>query len=226
MKNVPEKSSPTPARRRKTILFLGVLTLLTALLAGLAVLVSLSDTSAIDLAITRFMQSVNSPALLAVMTFVSWFGYGPQSYIIVVLAALALLCFRLRKEALALLCVSVAEDLLNIAVKAIVHRPRPSASLVNVAVELNSYSFPSGHVMFYVCFFGFLFYLAHTLMKPGRLRAALLAAAGLPVLLVGFSRIYLGEHWASDVLGAYLAGVMVLMGGIQLYRWMKNRKVK
>jgi undecaprenyl-diphosphatase len=157
------------------------------------------------------------------MKFVSWFGYTPQSYLMAALALCALLWLGLRVEALALASVSVLEELLNMAIKALVHRPRPSASLVHVVIALKSYSFPSGHVMFYTCFFGFLFYLAHMLLKPSRLRAALLALFGVPVLAIGLSRVYLGEHWASDVLAAYLAGFIALMCGIQLYRWGKNR---
>ena len=46
---------------------------------------------------------------------------------------------------------------------------------------------------------------------------------GLLVLLIGVSRIYVGEHWASDVLGAYLLGSLTLVGILQLYRWGKPR---
>lgn len=223
MKNTVDKISPAPGRRRKTILFLVWLASMTALLAVLTVLVSLSDTSSVDLAITRFIQSVSSPALTVVMKLVSWFGYTPQSYLMAALALCALLWLGLRAEALALASVSVLEELLNMAIKALVHRPRPLSSLVHVVVALKSYSFPSGHVMFYTCFFGFLFYLAHMLLKPSWRRAALLVVFGFPVLTIGLSRVYLGEHWASDVLGAYLAGFIVLLCGIQLYRWRKNR---
>jgi undecaprenyl-diphosphatase len=77
--------------------------------------------------------------------------------------------------------------------------------------------------MFYTCFFGFIVFLAFTLLKPSWMRRLLLAFFGLLVLLVGFSRIYTGEHWASDVLGAYLLGSLLLVAMIQLYRWGKPR---
>jgi hypothetical protein len=105
----------------------------------------------------------------------------------------------------------------------VVHRARPSAELVHVADALKSYSFPSGHVMFYTGFFGFVFFLIFILLKPSWLRAFLLAILGSHILLIGLSRIYLGAHWASDTVGAYLLGGMCLSVSIRFYRWGKAR---
>jgi membrane-associated phospholipid phosphatase len=94
---------------------------------------------------------------------------------------------------------------------------------VHVFDTLGSYSFPSGHVMFYTGFFGFIWFLAFTLLKISWKRTLLLVIFGSLVLTIGVSRIYLGEHWASDVVGAYLLGSLVLIGVIQFYRWGKTR---
>jgi undecaprenyl-diphosphatase len=77
--------------------------------------------------------------------------------------------------------------------------------------------------MFYTCFFGFLLFLVFTLVKPSWKRTALMAIVGIPIPLIGVSRIYLGEHWASDAVGAYLLGGIALAGIIQFYRWGKSR---
>jgi len=77
--------------------------------------------------------------------------------------------------------------------------------------------------MFYTGFYGFVVFLAFILLKPSLKRTLLLAFFGLLVLLIGISRIYVGEHWASDVLGAYLLGSLALVAIIQLYRWGKPR---
>ena len=111
----------------------------------------------------------------------------------------------------------------NVLVKDLVQRPRPGVSMVNVIDVLNSYSFPSGHVMYYLGFLGFIGFLVFSLMKPSLKRGFFLVLIGFPVLLIGISRIYLGEHWASDVLGAYLLGSLTLVVTIQLYRWGKTR---
>jgi undecaprenyl-diphosphatase len=157
------------------------------------------------------------------MSAVSWPGFSPQSFIIPVLIVLLIYSFGLRWEAVASLVAALFPVLVNGLVKAIVQRPRPTIDLVQVFAVLKSYSFPSGHVMFYLGFFGFLIFLAYTTLKRSLLRTALIVFFGTLILLVGASRIYLGEHWPSDVLGAYLLGSLTLVAIIFFYRWGKTR---
>jgi undecaprenyl-diphosphatase len=85
-------------------------------------------------------------------------------------------------------------------------------------------SFPSGHVTFHVCFFGFLFFVAFALLPKGSLkRRVVCALAALFVLLAGPSRVYLGAHWPSDTLGAYLLSGLWLALSLHLYRRWKER---
>jgi undecaprenyl-diphosphatase len=108
-------------------------------------------------------------------------------------------------------------------VKLVVFRPRPSADLVKVFSQLPSSGFPSGHVLEFTAFCGFLTFLAYTLLKPSWGRTAALVFLGLLILLMGLSRIYQGQHWFSDVMGAYLLGSLWLVLTIRLYRWGKPR---
>ena len=101
--------------------------------------------------------------------------------------------------------------------KQVFARPRPDADLVAVVAGATGHSFPSGHTLFYVTFFGFLAYLAYAQLKPGRLRTAVLWLTGLLILLVGPSRIWMGQHWASDVLASYALGLAYLVGLVWLY---------
>jgi undecaprenyl-diphosphatase len=113
-------------------------------------------------------------------------------------------------------------------VKIVIDRPRPSPDLVHVVQELHSYSFPSGHVTGYVCLFGFLFYLAYTLLPhTDRRRLPLLVGMALPVVLIGVSRVYMGQHWASDALAGYALGFAYLLIVIEAYRaWLRRTNTK
>jgi undecaprenyl-diphosphatase len=112
----------------------------------------------------------------------------------------------------------------NRLVKYIVARPRPTMGHVRVSGEWANESFPSGHVTFYVCFFGFLFFVAFALLPRGSwLRRVSCLLAALPVALVGLSRVYLGAHWPSDTLGAYLFSGLWLVFSVEMYRRWKRR---
>src|SRR5207244_432908 len=145
---------------------------------------------------------------------------------LIVLAAILLWILYLRLEALMVIAVSAISAILYSLIKLIVARPRPSASLVEIIQASSGSSFPSGHVMSYVAFWGLLFSFAVILFKGKHWwRTALLIISALFVVLVGPSRIYLGDHWASDVLGAYLLGFIWLAMSLWLYLYVKGRGV-
>ncbi len=122
--------------------------------------------------------------------------------------------------------VSATSDILNSLIKLIVARPRPSASLVEIIQAASGNSFPSGHVMSYVAFWGLLFSFGIILFRGKHWwRTALLIISALFFVLVGPSRIYLGDHWASDVLGAYLIGGIWLAMSLWLYLYLRGRGV-
>jgi len=205
------------------VLFQLALVLVAGAFGVLTFLVKTMPSFAIDLQITRGIQSINIPLFYGLMVALSWPGFGPQSVIITVLIILMINGFGLHWEAIMALIAAVFSTAINVLVKDLIQRPRPTAALVHVLDTLNSYSFPSGHVMFYLGFFGFIWFLAFSLLKPSLKRGLLLVFFGGLVLLIGISRIYVGEHWTSDVLGAYLLGSLTLVAIIQFYRWGKTR---
>lgn len=192
-----------------------------ALFAILAWWVHYHPVLPVDIAITREFQENQNPWLRFMMLAVSYIGAVPLLSVgLILVAAVLLWLVRLRLEAAVLVISCASSSLLNGLIKLIVARPRPSAGLVEVLQAASGNSFPSGHVMQYVAFWGFLFSLGIILFEGKHWwRLALLIVPALFVILVGPSRIYLGDHWASDVLGAYLIGGVWL--GITLWVYLK-----
>ena len=220
---VRAESAPAPVRRYRALLFQGALVLVAGAFAVLTFLVKTTPSFAIDLKITKAIQLINFPFFAWLMTIVSWAGFGPQVVVITALIILLIYALGLHWETVMALVAAALSTGVNLLVKDLIQRPRPTAAIVNVIDTLNSYSFPSGHVMYYVGFLGFIGFLVFSLLKPSVKRSLLLLLIGIPIALIGASRIYLGEHWASDVLGAYLLGSLTLVATVQLYRWGKTR---
>ncbi len=217
------ESAPVPTRRYRTLLFQGVLVIVAIAFGILTFLVKSTPFFKIDLRITRDVQLIQSPIFGTIMDFLSWPGFGPQSFLITALAILVIYTFGLRWEAISALFAAVFSTLLNVLVKDLVQRPRPASALVHVFAALKSYSFPSGHVMFYLVFFGFIWFLAFTLLRHSVWRTFLLVVLGFFIAFIGVSRVYQGEHWASDVIGSYLLGTLTLWVVIRFYLWGKKR---
>ena len=220
---VRSQSAPAPVRRYRAALFQGSLVLIVVAFGVLTFLVTTMPFLAIDLQITRAIQSINLPLFVSLMVALSWAGYSPQVVIFTLLIILVIYALGLHWESVMAVVAAILSTVVNAFVKDLVRRPRPSSTMVNVIALLKSYSFPSGHVMHYVGFLGFIWFLLFTLLRPSLRRSLLLVLVGLPVALIGISRIYVGDHWASDVLGAYLLGSLTLVVTIQIYRYGKTR---
>jgi membrane-associated phospholipid phosphatase len=173
-----------------------------------------------DLKISHELQEEKNPVFAFVMQEISvigntWIGIltvGAVSVFYIVRRQVPEACF-----ILATLSVFV----LTAVLKVLVARPRPPYFFLDPAdilQSINQYSFPSGHVLFFVVFFGFIAYLAW-LHQTGSARIIVMAICCALIMLIGPSRVYLGAHWASDVLGSYIIGVLwlfVLILGYQM----------
>ncbi len=179
----------------------------------------------LDVPITKGVQELNFGPFGALMAAVSWPGFQPYNYVFPLVAIIGVAALLKRVVEAAFLALASLASGLDEVVKALVHRGRPSADLVHVIGHPIGYSFPSGHVTEYTLFFGFSFYLVFTLMRHGWARTLLLVFCAAMIALVGVSRIWLGAHWASDVLGGYTLGLGVLLLVIWGYRGWEERKV-
>lgn len=170
-----------------------------------------------DVVATMRLQRVRHPLAARMMHIVSWVGFRPQSLILPAAAVAGVWLAGFRREA-RYLCAAWAGSLLSWSTKRIVRRPRPSGEGISVvAASLRDSSFPSGHTVHYVAFWGFFAYLCATQLR-GKLARIIPASIGAMVGLVGPSRVWLGHHWLTDVFGAYSLGTAWLATLIGLHR--------
>jgi undecaprenyl-diphosphatase len=169
-----------------------------------------------DVGFTTGLQRIHSAAFHRLMVLVSQPGYPPWAEIIEAVGIVALVLLRRRLEALFLALTLLADGGAAL-IKVIVARPRPSPKLVEVLLRLGSFSFPSGHVVHYTVFYGFLAFVLLMYWRSSWPRNLVVAICVALICLVGFSRIYLGEHWLTDVIGGYLFGGAFLVALIAVY---------
>jgi len=172
------------------------------------------------------IELFRSGLLTSFLRFISFFGDGV--WIPVILTIIVAMIFWFRKEkafAITLAIAPLVGQIVKSLLKNYFQIPRPEAFGCNVLTTYaDKYSFPSGHVIFYTVFFGLLAYWAWENRK-GVYAWALLAVSSLMILLVGYSRIYLGAHWHLDIIGGYVVGGAILTVAILLYEYWERKNV-
>ncbi len=186
------------------------------LFAFICNLVRSEGTVLFDSWLITLVQGWESPSLTAVMEGFSWLG----STLVVVVLALGMLLFLAavlghRKELLLFIAVIGGAPLLNHALKDVFQRERPD---IHRLVDEAGYSFPSGHSMAAFALYGVLTYLLWRHVSSGKGRFILIAVGSIIVLCIGISRIYLGVHYPSDVVGGYLASGVWLSLAIEIFQ--------
>ncbi|MCF7864617.1 MAG: phosphatase PAP2 family protein [Kiritimatiellales bacterium] len=189
-------------------LALGVLILFGAswLFGGIAEDVMTGDPlTSLDRNVVQWFNDHRTPGLTSAMLVATHFASALWVTCATLATGLVLWRKRCRYRLLALMLVvpgGVAQIPL---LKMAFHRRRPSAE--DAYSVFHGYSFPSGHTMTATLLYGLLAVLAVLALKGWRRRTCAVLAAFAMILLVGFSRIYLGAHYLSDVLGAFAAGI-------------------
>ena len=140
------------------------------------------------------------------------------------ISVISLLVFVRRRIDALVVFISAVPIVAGILLKEVVGRARPDFFVIGS--EPSSLSFPSGHALFAIVFGGLLIILAGDLVKPVKLRRAIQIVLALLIMAVGASRVYLGVHYPSDVLGGYLFGGMALLGLVWVRNWFANRPTR
>ncbi len=151
------------------------------------------------------VNSGRSDTLTMVMKLITNFGSA------LVLLSISFLSFILVKNKRKGICITsnlILISILNQIVKLIVHRSRPDGYRL---IAESGYSFPSGHSMTSMAFYGFLIYLTYKFIKGKSLKWFICIVLSLLIILIGYSRIYLGVHYASDVIAGNLISISYLI---------------
>lgn len=178
-----------------------------------------------DLLITKSMQQISLPIFQDFMKAVSFAGSITGGGTILIIACLVLIFFKKKVEAVLIIISTAGIYLAGFILKALIARPRPDPALIfQLEIEKKADSFPSGHVLFAMGFYALLFFLVFSLLKKNLARKIILAILLFEIITMGFSRIYLGVHWFSDVLGSYIFGSIWLLLMVFMYRKIIQKK--
>lgn len=170
-----------------------------------------------DLTLELHIQAFDSSFVKQAMKVVSQIGGGQVATILLLISAILFWVKHRRKDSLLLIGAGLLSSLDRL-LKILIDRPRPSPDLVSVIQINHSGSFPSGHATLAMAFFGALFYFSSIYISRPILKRLIQIGSVAFILLTGISRIYLGAHWPSDILGGYLLGCLILAILVLLYK--------
>ena len=170
--------------------------------------VTRGDAMRLDTPIRNAVHARSSPPLTGMMRGVSLIGSEVVLVPIGVILVWRLVAAKRRRAAVVFGVAALGAEALDQIMKLLFDRPRPEP-FFGLASPI-THSFPSGHAMVSCCFFGVLAVIL-TAREPSRARRiSIFAAAAILVALMGFSRVYLGFHYPTDVLAGYAAAVVWL----------------
>lgn len=176
-----------------------------------------------DTAVTHEIQERPTTPLDFLAYFVTTFGNTVTMILICIVAAFVLRRTG-RPMAARFTLLTLLGLPLNLLLKVIVHRPRPTADLVRILFVDAGPSFPSGHAMGSVIVYGFLAYLCWIFIQDPVRRCFWTAVLAIMPIGISLSRIYIGVHWFSDVVGAWMFGLVVLLIFVDLYNLMGSKE--
>lgn len=184
-------------------------------------MVFIQKDKSMDEAVFAFTEPRRTDARTSCMRVITFLGN--YQFLTPANLLLVLLLFYRKQKTLALtaLVVALSSLLLKIGLKELFHRPRPEDPLISGIVN---FSFPSGHALMSVAFYGLLIWLLPRFIKNKGFVTGLTLFLLLLILLIGFSRIYLRVHYASDVIAGYCIGIIWLYCCLLLTKRWRNKQ--
>ena len=213
---IPAASKTKTSAFRWPLLALGLA--LMALFAADTFAASMYAYLPFDVPVERFIQSINWGPLVQAFTALDWLeGTRQQILAIAGIAVIAAVNWR----AIPMVVLAALSGAVYTLTAMVIQRPRPPEQLVHVIRHTGSSSYPSGHVAFFSWFLIMLIVCIAMGRLPKAVVGALWVVAALVLVTVCIARIYLGEHWPSDVIGGLALGLGFTAIALSV-RWLSN----
>lgn len=175
-----------------------------------------NDITNFDNEIYTFISSFISPGITTFAKIITTIG---SAYVIIPVCIILIIIFRKSIEKILIPLNLVITFVANQLLKRIIARPRPNLYRL---VEETGFSFPSGHSMISMAFYGFIIYLIYRKVKNLYIKWTLCITLSILIVLIGITRIYLGVHYASDV----IAGFFISIAYLTLFTNVIKNKIK
>jgi len=201
-------------RGKKLFLEFGLFAVLWLIFLFIAKLESLNYFTGVDTRIENVFVYFRFAKAVDFFQTITFFGKLEFIYPLTIIICLLLWRYKKFKYIPSFILTAGGAQLCNFILKSILQKPRPMFSLVSET----SYSFPSGHAVLAVAFYGLIVYFAYKNLKSRVLKVLVYFAGVIFIFLIGFSRIYLSAHFYSDVLAGWILGGTWLILGILLFK--------
>jgi undecaprenyl-diphosphatase len=182
------------------------------------------DTKIFDENIRAAVHQMAGPALTQFMFFMSFVGSFSVLFPASCIVTVVFFYLKWKRALILFLFTMLGEQILEPVLKTFYHRIRPEIAFFDYPLP-TSYSFPSGHALAALCFFGILTWLIAARLKNIPLRILLWFFAALIIFSIGLSRIYLGVHYPSDVIAGYLTAFVWVSTVACGDFWFSRRKI-
>ncbi|MBR3162179.1 MAG: phosphatase PAP2 family protein [Bacilli bacterium] len=168
---------------------------------------------------TVFVKKLRSPFLNPIMKL---FTRLSNSEGIIIFTVLVFIFIKNKKIAITVPLNVIFATLINQLLKHLIKRPRPLGYRL---IKIGGYSFPSGHAMVSMAFYGYLLYLVCTSIKEKKIKIILASILIFIIIMVGISRIYLGVHYCSDIITGYSISIIYLIIYTKLLKYLKSQNI-
>jgi len=183
-------------------------------------LITLEPIIAADIRIANLFIVFRTDSLTSIFTWITMLGKSQVIVVFIAASAAILFLWQRIHFILPLLIAVVGSQAFTFLGKLTFHRPRPEMAIYAEP----SFSFPSGHASIAVAFYGFMAYLLIRAVQNWNTKVNIFFSALILILSIGFSRIYLGVHYLSDVWSGYLVGAIWMIAAISLCEWQRDTR--